>query len=504
MNRLPTEILSLVFFIILDMNLRAWIDSGSGHGRFETNVTPLVLGTVCLRWRRIIHGNERYWNNILITFGYPVHGSLATKMSGLTEFYLRKSGTKPLSISVLSESCLPASRRWETNRVDEHIPALISLFKHHLRWESVHFHLPINSIPYIPPTLPMLRRCHLSFNPALITLKPWPLHGRFPVVWSQLTDLRLTNVGTLLMEQISDFGSLTRLTIDLGLNASCTAPSISTILRMLQRCSRTLVYLRLQTQFIGSEQVNSHTVITMDGLEEAELDVHYIDLLQYLKLPRLVTFTSNFAFEPSPLATLSSFIHDSNPPIRCLVLLEADMDLEDLITVLNNLPTLTTLGLLNSGPQSNPFDGSLLHRLSLSHCRSCEDILLPNLTDVELGFDYDLVDPEDEDFLIDGLALVEMLSSRFYLDRNPETHPPCSSRCSSTDYRCRAKPLKRLSLNGLDHGQHLDEEVHDVLGRMKHDGLDLLTSWTDGDLLVSESALLTLRQIVVDMVDRNV
>ncbi|KAJ8081966.1 hypothetical protein PM082_007812 [Marasmius tenuissimus] len=399
-------------------------------------------------------------------------------MLGLTEFYLDKSGSWSLFI------CLLTARSDYKNTI--HLPVLNLLFRHHHRWILVDFDLPMHSFPDMPASLPMLR--HFSLNSQTRGFRrpsafSYPPHS--PIASPDLTYLKLWGIERQLVQRMSNLGKL----VQLSLISPDNPPyhSIDNILNILQQCSSTLVYLRLQGPFTELEVTPSRSIIVMNHVEEADLDRAAIHFLPYLRLPHLSAFTANACLEVFPTATLLQFLKVCNPPLQHLTFHQVDMEYEPLMEILTTFPSLIELDFWLYGPRLTLFATPLLKRLSLTSCRSCEDILLPNLTHLEMGFEDDIEDSSS----FDGTLFVETISSRFYLGRNPGLQPPCSPRCSKSSStpggsgdRCRVKPLERLGLNGGR--QQFSEEAHDMLARMKEDGLELETLWRDDDTDGSE------------------
>ncbi|KAL0062670.1 hypothetical protein AAF712_010432 [Marasmius tenuissimus] len=236
----------------------------------------------------------------------------------------------------------------------------------------------------------------------------------------------------------------------------------------------------------------------MDRLEEVDGDVSYA-LLAYLHLPCMTSFASVEFSYPFPLDTLIDFFHRSNPPLHTICIEETDMELDDLLRTLTCVPSLVDLNLRNFGVCFNPFSRSLFERLSLSstHLRSCEQILLPNLKILTLGFDVFGIETElDDYFFIAGPALIDMIESSFYVD----LRPPCSSQCESRSTRCvhRVTALTTLYLRGKR--RQLDEETHDRSEEIGDDGLRLSECWSEngGVIFVNHEipATISLNQVV--------
>ncbi|KAL0568864.1 hypothetical protein V5O48_013105 [Marasmius crinis-equi] len=332
---------------------------------------------------------------------------------------------------------------------------------------------------FLPHFLPLLRRLELN----ALSTPPITLPSHFPqrpvVSCPELRELKLISIGRpFMVHQLAYFRQLTHLTI----HSSRSSPRtylIHDVLVMLRHCSSSLVSLHFTGDLVVSAQAESdaHDVVTMERLTSITLRMQSVDLmLQHLTLPRTTGFSvecQDHSKPDFPFAIFIDFLRRSGPPLEALTISRFDIEENDLLATLTLLPSVTRLELYDPGPDSEyaPLSGDFYERLSFTDRDSCDDddIILPSLVDLCLLFDDENIWAGWE---VGGLALVEMVSSRFYL----ESRPPCSPRCLDASSACRLKTLKRLSLIGAS-GEYLDRRAHESLGRLEEDGLDVAQIW---------------------------
>ncbi|KAF9444241.1 hypothetical protein P691DRAFT_807682 [Macrolepiota fuliginosa MF-IS2] len=135
-RRLHPEILQEIFFHCLPTAHSAVVSADEA---------PLVLGRVCSRWRRVAHSTPELWASIHIAVIIPPHQSSpevrqAIALRHAVAVWLSRSGTLPLSISLVDPDFYPHRSQSPTTIMNDQIRSYLDLIAPYAhRWRSIHF-----------------------------------------------------------------------------------------------------------------------------------------------------------------------------------------------------------------------------------------------------------------------------------------------------------------------------------------------------------------------------
>jgi len=312
--------------------------------------TQFLLGTICRGWRQLARSTPQLWSTLSFTLGKPTKLETLPQLRVISD-WLQLSASLPLTLWIASDS------RISRERSD---PIINTLNTQSARWSKVFLRLPA---PYFgrfrgtspPGNLRELRIINTSNSSAScsptfsMTSRPSPTHltiQNFPVlaidfVWANLTFLTVKN-GTFngCMEVIRQTPLLEF--CSLQLNSVPTAvfpvPRTSVRLTLLQNLELSCFPVELLIRFI-------------DALE-----------LPSLKEYHFKSVTNNIATD-----SVVSLLNRSGSCLKKLsLLLDGRPVLEDLVKLLNAIPSVQTLQLEFVSNFCVHFIDHLLQRLSSS------------------------------------------------------------------------------------------------------------------------------------------
>ena len=310
MQKIPPEVLSNIFQFFISS------DSDSEPNPYS----PLILGTICGRWRAITWSTPRLWSSISINFG------TGSKLQ-LAQEWLSRSGQLPLSISMtagIDRDLLPL------------LSALIDVINGYAhRWRVLDILLP-------PPMLPLFhadprgisilhtlridpgilfseaRRVSENFNPTNPCPSPIVV-GIFSVHFKSVR-IRWGNVTHLDVEYFS---------IDECFEVLRQAPSLT-------NCRFDSIKSN-QHDFPLPESILYHPNLTSLSICCQDPAIFF----QYISFPYLIFLSLGGDFTRFPTQDFLSFLRRSSPPLHELHLLSFEgEDEESIFQILNGTPSL--------------------------------------------------------------------------------------------------------------------------------------------------------------------
>jgi hypothetical protein len=149
-RRLPPEILSYIFIQCRDIR---WLDPEACFLPPRLDKTPLLLGTICSRWRSISLSTPRLW----ASFSLNIRPKYLKAHVELAKIWFARSGTCPLSIRLRSDLSF-----------QNNMQRLIQVFLLHCeRWYDVHLSLPLPVMRALSPArhrLPKLQKLRIDLS----------------------------------------------------------------------------------------------------------------------------------------------------------------------------------------------------------------------------------------------------------------------------------------------------------------------------------------------------
>lgn len=142
--KLPVELLSEIFLLCVDES----VDDQN------TIKTPLLLSSICSRWRSAAISNPQLWSRLFI----QLVGISSKSTSALVDTWLTRSSAFPLTVYLF----------WEKGPFADTHPVLQKLMEHSQRWHTMFFYIPyraFRSFSCIRTRLPMLSNLSLGTEP---------------------------------------------------------------------------------------------------------------------------------------------------------------------------------------------------------------------------------------------------------------------------------------------------------------------------------------------------
>ncbi|KIM77200.1 hypothetical protein PILCRDRAFT_825552 [Piloderma croceum F 1598] len=167
-RRLPREILIKIFILCM---------SNYGMSSFDPEHSPLLVGQVCIGWRRVALSTQALWSSITVTRDRP-----SNKMANL---WISRALSAPLTIRLDYTG---------SSKVGPIRPAISALVQYCDRWKILELCIPesaISRLRSIRHRLPSLESLSIQ-NPKAsrkLSLGPGIFHARFKIPWHQLTEL---------------------------------------------------------------------------------------------------------------------------------------------------------------------------------------------------------------------------------------------------------------------------------------------------------------------------
>ncbi|KAF8907077.1 hypothetical protein CPB84DRAFT_1769439 [Gymnopilus junonius] len=152
-RRLPIELLSEIFLLCVEERM----------DERNTIEIPLLLCSICSRWRDAAISNPLLWSRLSI----QLRGSVSKQKTALVDTWLVRSAACPLTIYVFWEECPFA---------DNHV-VLERLMAHSERWKTMFFYLPyraFRSFAAVRNRLPMLTDLSLGTDDDVSLPSPTP------------------------------------------------------------------------------------------------------------------------------------------------------------------------------------------------------------------------------------------------------------------------------------------------------------------------------------------
>ena len=316
-GRLPPEILSEIFLHC----------KNEGLTKLQLNKAPLVLGSVCNRWRTIALSTPQLWASFALT----IRSAYLKSDVVLATTWLARAGTCPLTIRL-------ACRGYARGSTRGFMQPLMDVFLLHCeRWYDIHLSLPIRMLGFLVPAknrLPSLQKLYLDgelastldifqFAPQLrwfqLALKASTIApSMIKVPWNQIEDLDLGHCG------VDEYLELLR-----------AAPN-------LQKCVARLS---------NSRQRDSHSPVQHLHLRSMIIFGDPTQLFDTLLLPKLQEITIRASNIQSTVALqLTSFLSQCSLKTLSLNLRDPLSDY-DMIQILKTCPSLVQLDLRGSSPR---------------------------------------------------------------------------------------------------------------------------------------------------------
>jgi F-box-like len=342
-TRLPPEVLSEIFIHCIDMCSFDLHDQRNLTPRLDK--TPLLLGSVCSRWRSISLSTPRLWASFTLT----IRPTYQKNDVVLANTWLARAGTCPLYISLGSLGSYQNCMR----------PLMKVFARHCEHWYDVYLSLPrhvLRSLSAVKNRLPRLRKLHFSGSldsidifesaPQLCSFRQdWPIDKAVKIPWNQLREF---STGWC---NVEDYLAILRL-----------APNLEVLVAFLT----------------GIEPCHPHPLIQLSHLHSLSIRGNLTHVLYRLVLPKLRSVSIDTLFAKWTIPQLTSiFSQCSIEFLSCNIDTHLVSD-DDMIQVLQVCPSLLKLDLLGS-------NSCCMTKSFLSQLACCRDednattVLVPKL-----------------------------------------------------------------------------------------------------------------------------
>ncbi|KIM83550.1 hypothetical protein PILCRDRAFT_428344 [Piloderma croceum F 1598] len=424
-TRLPLEVLSEIFMQCID------VDSFDLHNERDLtprlDKAPLLLGSVCSRWRRVSLSTPKLWASFRLT----IRPKYQKNDVVLANTWLARAGTCPLYISLGSVGSYQNSMR----------PLMEVFARHCEHWYDVHLSLPphvLRSLSVVKNRLPRLQKLHLSdllddsidifeSAPQLYCFHlDWPMKGlAFKVPWNQLQEFK---TGWCSVDDYLLFLPL--------------APNLEVLVAWLASVEPRHSHSLIQLPHLHSISIRGNLAYALDRLVLPELRSIFIDTqgVKWTAVPQLTSILSQCSIESLSCNTDTHIVSD------------------DMIQILQMCPSLLKLDLLgaNSCCMTKSFLSQLAYRRD-SETATTE--LVPKLQTMTVDYVPSYFDMQD---------FVDAMQSRMMLGGEGKPEPEVT----------RLKTVEIRHICGI-----LEPKILSTLRQLKATGLDIRLMSGRKDLL---------------------
>jgi len=290
-RRLPPEVLSEIF--INSSNL-----PGERDLTPQLDKTPLLLGSICSRWRSISLSTPRLWASFTLTIRPKYQKNDAV----LANTWLARAGTCPLYISLGSLGNYQNTMR-----------PLMQVFARYCEyWYDIHLSLPLHvlrSLSAVKNRLPRLQRLHLDCLDESVDIfesapqlhcfhQDWPMKQSIvKVPWNQLREF---STGWC---NVDDYLAFLRL-----------APNLEVLVALLASLEPRHPHSLIQLPHLHSLSIHGNIAYTLDRLMLPKLRGISIDTqrMKWTATPQLTSILSQCSIESLSFDTGVHLISDDN------------------------------------------------------------------------------------------------------------------------------------------------------------------------------------------------
>jgi hypothetical protein len=252
-GRLPPEILSEIFLHCQDSK------------KHRLNKVPLLLGSVCSRWRTIALSTAQLWASFMLT----IRSAYLRSDIMLAKTWLARAGTCPLTIRL-------ACGDWGRGALK---PLMDIFLLHCERWYDIHLSLPLRVLGFLGRAKNHLPRLHkLYLGGKLETQKALDIFEFAPQLRSVHLDLILTPLMVKVPWSQIEYFDMGRCTVDECVESLRATPNLEKcvvrLLRSEPRDSPSPVHLPcLRSMFITGESYHLFDTLLLPKLQEISIEI---------------------------------------------------------------------------------------------------------------------------------------------------------------------------------------------------------------------------------------
>ena len=258
-GRLPPEILSEVF-----LHCQESQDSKKLN-KLRLNKVPLLLGSVCSRWRTISLSTAQLWASFMLT----IESAYLRSDIMLATTWLARAGTCPLTIRL---ACGDWGRGF--------LKPLMDIFLLHCeRWYDIHLSLPLRVLGFLGRAKNHLPRLHkLYLGRELETQEALDIFEFAPQLRSVHLDFTLTPLMVKVPWSQIKYFDMGRCTVDECLESLRATPNLEKCVVRLIRSERRdspspVQLLCLRSMFITGEPYHLFDTLLLPKLQEISLEI---------------------------------------------------------------------------------------------------------------------------------------------------------------------------------------------------------------------------------------
>ncbi|KAF8972096.1 hypothetical protein BDZ97DRAFT_1011334 [Flammula alnicola] len=322
-HRLPPEISSEIFQLSIPNEI---IDVGL-HRTYATS-TPLVLSSVCQKWREIAHTTPQLWTSVPLRLGIKNHCSLPQ----LAQEWISRSGQLLLSINLFfdpSQSASPTILR----------PLITTINQYSTRWEYLNYQGPSSALSDLvgdsqgAPHLQTLKLC-----PCQSGFDGW---SRFKLDNFKPTPTTLEMSAVRLKSVVIQWNNIThvqarQLFVDECLEIFRKTPKLTHCL---------LQHLPPGHHFPMPQSPILHRTLQVLELRQLVLPHHPDNILKNVTLPSLKSYKIDLQGYRLETESLISLFLRSSCSLQMLSLIDVNLYDEDLVALFRVMPELHHLEL---------------------------------------------------------------------------------------------------------------------------------------------------------------
>ncbi|ESK82424.1 hypothetical protein Moror_12148 [Moniliophthora roreri MCA 2997] len=366
-RRLPPELLSHIFFMARDEGNQGWSPCR----------VPLTLSHVCSRWRALVHSEPGLWCTINASFCDEDDQLSADRLLEFTKFCLEKSQSMPINVTLTTPKHLynPGSGS-QSGKAKLHADVLNELLANSYRWRVANLLLhPDDEERFIEHDVdfPILERLDMCFQHDERNLACNTVTTRTSSA-PRLSRMNLRNV---------DYGCFRLINLDALTEITMESCHIADLVHILQH-ARNLCSVKLRGKLCWCDRVSNLSVIS--SVQSFEVAFEFIagDIFEHLTLPSLTILQVRC---PSSPREFFQFVLRSRPPLTHLVLPVNMLSHVEGMDALVLLPTITHLRLDGEFLMwDSQAVENFLRGMTIGPDESTDNVLLPNLTDLDLRF----------------------------------------------------------------------------------------------------------------------
>ncbi|KDR86109.1 hypothetical protein GALMADRAFT_274784 [Galerina marginata CBS 339.88] len=325
-RKLPLEIISQIFMFF------------APHFSSYTTKKRLRLGSICRAWREIAWSTPRLWMSIAIDVCSARKSSVPQNGIDVVNKWLARSGELPLSI-FLSNSQQPI----ETSDLTDAYNMINVINQYSSRWHFLSVDLASEFVPALkgnlhgPSTLNTLKLNHLGRSRT--STAPFQLHVKPSPAVVHLFHIRLKDVD--LSWHLANEIVLSQCPLDECIEVMRRATGVTSC--------RIVNLLRNGGDYPSSAIINVNPFIRelyISPTPESRVP-HFLDQMTFPALKKLFLCNGNEAILADPLI---SFISRSSCHLSTLILADIQFEIDGIIKVLIQAPTLKEFRLLSKSP----------------------------------------------------------------------------------------------------------------------------------------------------------